>query len=308
MNAIFDYFNTLEHRPVDRLLFLATPIFLLWLLESGLPLVQMKYKKTKARHAIINFTFTLFHLIIHAVLAVFTVLACDWCTNNHFGIANWLHLPVWGIVVFGIFAMDFFGGWLVHIVQHKVPLFWRMHIVHHSDNNVDVTSGLRHHPLEALFRWIFFFIGIVICGLPIYAVMIAQTIMSMFTMFTHANIRLPAWLDKAMSYVLVSPNMHKVHHHWQQPFTDSNYGTALSIWDRLFGTFKQMDPGSIRYGLDRYYDNAEDENFGKLIKSPFGKFTNNSPAASSHGLPEADLTNSSPVVPISSAAGMQEGS
>lgn len=271
MNSFLEYFNTLEHKPLHRLAFLAGSILILWMIESGIPLVTMHYKKNKARHALINFGFTLFHLIIHAALAVYVVLICDWCVSHQFGIVHWLHFPVWGIVVFGILSMDFFGGWLVHIVQHKVPLFWRMHMVHHTDTNVDVTSGLRHHPLEAFFRWVFFFVGILITGLPIYAVMLAQTIMSMFTMFTHANICLPPWLDKGMSYLLVSPNMHKVHHHHKQPFTDSNYGNAFSIWDRLFGTYKSLDPADIKYGLDKYYDMKKDEDFTALMKSPFGK-------------------------------------
>jgi sterol desaturase/sphingolipid hydroxylase (fatty acid hydroxylase superfamily) len=104
--------------------------------------------------------------------------------------------------------------------------------------------------------------------------MIAQTFMSIFTTFTHANIRLPAWLDKAISYVLVSPNMHKVHHHWKQPYTDTNYGTAFSIWDRIFGTYSNLEPEKIQYGLDYYYDNAQDENFVELMKSPFADFDN----------------------------------
>jgi sterol desaturase/sphingolipid hydroxylase (fatty acid hydroxylase superfamily) len=88
-------------------------------------------------------------------------------------------------------------------------------------------------------------------------------------MFTHANIKLPAKLDKAISYLFISPNMHKVHHHWKQPYTDSNYGTALSIWDRMFGTYRELDPSIIIYGLDRYYDNERDEEIGTLLKSPF---------------------------------------
>jgi sterol desaturase/sphingolipid hydroxylase (fatty acid hydroxylase superfamily) len=101
--------------------------------------------------------------------------------------------------------------------------------------------------------------------------MIGQTFMSMFTMLTHANIKLPARLDKAMSYLFISPNMHKVHHHWKQPFTDSNFGTALSIWDRLLGTYRELDPAEIKYGLDRYYDTRRDEAFGPLMQSPFYK-------------------------------------
>ncbi len=269
MEAVLDYFNSLEGKPLHRLLWLVLPIMILWFVEHGFPLARLKYKSTKSRHAGINFTFTLFHLIIHGALAFLLVMLSIWCQVHQFGVVQWLNLPVWGIIIVGVLSMDFFGGWLVHWVEHKVPLFWRMHIVHHADNKVDVSSGLRHHPLEALNRWVFFMLGIFVMGLPIYAVMIAQTMMSIFTMFTHANISLPRWLDKGISYVLVSPNMHKVHHHWKQPFTDSNYGTAFSIWDRIFGTYRELEPSEIKYGLDRYYDNERDEDFKTLLQSPF---------------------------------------
>lgn len=269
MNAILEFFNGLESRPLLRLLLVAVPVLLLWLLENGYPLIQLHYKRSKGRHAVVNFTFTLTHFVVHGALAFGIVFIADWCQRQQFGVVHWLGLPVWGIVVAGVLSMDFFGGWLVHWVEHQVPFFWRMHIVHHADNNVDVTSGLRHHPFEALNRWVFFAAGIFIMGLPIYAVMLAQTFMSMFTMFTHANIRLPEKLDKAISWIFISPNMHKVHHHWKQPYTDSNYGTALSIWDRLLGTFSYLPPAQIRYGLDRYYSNAEDESIGTLMQSPF---------------------------------------
>lgn len=252
-----------------RLGLITLPILILWFLENGFPLITMRYKKTKGHHAIINFGFTLMHLIVHASLAVLLVSLSDWCQRHQFGVVHWLGLPVWGVLVAGILSMDFFGGWLVHWVEHKVPLFWRIHIVHHADNNVDVTTGLRHHPFEALNRWLFFMLGVFIMGLPIYAVLLGQTFMSMFTMFTHANIRLPEKVDRVLSWVLVSPNMHKVHHHWKQPFTDSNYGTALSIWDRMLGTFRHLPPKDIVYGLDRYYDNKADEEIATLMKSPF---------------------------------------
>ena len=269
MNAIIEYFNTLEHRPLDRLAFLAGSILILWFIEGGIPLIKLRYQKGRGRHAAINFAFTLVHLVTHALLAVFVVLISDWCMNHDFGVVNWLNLPVWAVVVAGVLSMDFFGGWLVHIAEHKVPFFWRMHIVHHTDNKVDVTTGLRHHPFEAVFRWIFFMGGIIVMGLPMYAIMIGQTFMSMFTMFSHANIRLPKWLNNAMKYVFITPDAHKVHHHWKQPFTDSNYGTALSIWDRMFGTYRELDTDQIKYGLDRYYDNAKDEDMIELLKSPF---------------------------------------
>lgn len=269
MHPIIEFFNGLESKPLIRLAFLVVPILILWFIENGFPLIPMHYRRSKGRHALVNFGFTLMHLVVHGALAVMLVQVSDWCQANQFGVVHWLGLGTAGMVIAGILSMDFFGGWFVHWVEHKVPLFWRIHVVHHADNNVDVTSGLRHHPFEALNRWIFFTAGVWIMGLPIYAVMIAQTFMSMFTMFTHANIRLPEAIDKAISWVFVSPNMHKVHHHYKQPFTDSNYGTALSIWDRLLGTFKYLPPSQIRYGLDRYYDNKKDEEAGSLLNSPF---------------------------------------
>ena len=111
--------------------------------------------------------------------------------------------------------------------------------------------------------------GVVVAGAPMYAVMIFQTLLVLSTQFTHANIHLPKCLDRPLSLVIVSPNMHKVHHHWQQPFTDSNYGAVLSVWDRLLGTYKKLDASQIRYGLDAYYSNEQDENLGMLLKKPF---------------------------------------
>ncbi len=269
MENLIAFFDGLESRPLLRLALVAVPVLLLWFLENGFPLVRMQYQRSKGRHAVVNFAFTLMHFVVHGALAVALVAVADWCQRQQFGLVHWLQLPVWGILLAGVLSMDFFGGWLVHWVEHRVPLFWRIHIVHHADNNVDVSTGLRHHPLEALNRWVFFTAGVFIMGLPVYAVLLGQTFMSMFTMLTHANIRLPEKLDKALSWLFVSPNMHKVHHHWKQPYTDSNYGTALSIWDRLLGTYRYLPPQEIHYGLDRYYDNDRDEDLLQLAKSPF---------------------------------------
>ena len=231
----------------------------------------MQYKKNKLRHATVNMVFTTIHLIIHTFLAILIIGLSDWCKAENFGFVYWVNAGIGGTILISFLTLDFFGGWLVHITEHKVPMLWRFHVVHHADNNVDVTTGLRHHPVESVLRGVFFFMGIFVSGAPMYAVMIFQTILVLSTAFTHANISMPRWLDKGLSYILVSPNMHKVHHHWQQPFTDSNYGAILSIWDRILGTFKKLDPKEIRYGLDRYYPNEKDEDFGLLMKSPFQK-------------------------------------
>ena len=101
--------------------------------------------------------------------------------------------------------------------------------------------------------------------------MVYQTLVVVSTAFTHANISLPKKADRALSWLFVSPNMHKVHHHWKQPYTDSNYGAVFSIWDRLFGTWTHLPSEEIRYGLDRYYAAEKDESIGDLMAFPFRK-------------------------------------
>ncbi len=270
-DKISAYFSTLEQRPVERMAFIIGSMLILWIIEGAIPLLALKYKKTKWKHASVNLTFTVIHLIIHTGFGFLIVKLSDWASANQFGLVYWLNASVIGTIIISALALDLFGGWLSHMIEHKVPLFWRMHIIHHADNNVDVTSGLRHHPLESVWRGLFFLIAIIICGAPIYAVMIYQTILTIFVAFTHANISLPIWLDKGMSYLLVSPNMHKVHHHWKQPYTDSNYGAVFSIWDRLFRTYLELDKSKLRYGLDRYYSNDKDEDLASLMKKPFIK-------------------------------------
>lgn len=267
---IIHWFDTLDKHPVERMVILVGGLLLFWIIEGAIPLLPMAYKKNKLRHAGVNFMFTLLHLIIHTGLAIVIVMLSDWCLQNNFGLVYWFDTNVLAKVIIGVLALDF-SSWLVHIVMHKNKFLWRFHLIHHSDNNVDVTTGLRHHPGDSLLRGIFFILLIFISGAPMYSVMIYQTIVVISTAFTHANISLPPKLDKTISFIIVSPNMHKVHHHWKQPYTDSNYGAVFSFWDRLLGTFMKLDKKDIRYGLDRYYPNEKDEDFVSLIKKPFQK-------------------------------------
>lgn len=268
---IINHFSTLEQRPLERMAILVGGLLLFWIIEGAIPLLPMHYRKNKLQHAGVNFGLTVIHLIIHTLLAIVIIKISDWSGANGFGIINWMHAGVLATILLTILIVDFFGGWLVHIIEHKIKFFWRFHVIHHADNNVDVTTGLRHHPVESVVRGIFFFMGILVSGAPMYAVMIYQTILVFFTAFEHANISLPRWLDKAMSYIFISPNMHKVHHHWKQPYTDSNYGAILSIWDRLLGTYQHLDPKDIRYGIDKDYPNEKDEDLLSLLKHPFQK-------------------------------------
>lgn len=269
-NEILAHFQTLEQRPLERMAILVGGLLLFWIIEGAIPLFPLKYKKTKLRHAGVNFVFTVIHLIIHTFLALFIIKLSDWCASTQFGLVYWTNANILLTIIIGVLALDF-SSWLVHLVMHKVPLLWRFHLIHHSDTKVDVTTGLRHHPGDSLLRGIFFLLLIFISGAPMYSVMIYQTLVVLATAFTHANISLPVQLDKVLSWVLISPNMHKVHHHWKQPYTDSNYGAVFSIWDRLLGTFSSLDIKQVKYGLDRYYPAEKDEEVLTLLAKPFKK-------------------------------------
>ncbi len=271
LENLIAYFSTLEKRPLERMAFLVGGLLFFWILEGAIPFIGLSYKKNKVKHAAVNFAFTVIHLIIHTFLAVVIILISDFCKANGFGLVHWVNAGVLGTIIISFLVLDFFGGWLVHITEHKVPSLWRFHVIHHADNNVDVTTGLRHHPGESVVRGLFFFAGILVSGAPMYAVMIFQTILVLATAFTHANINLPKKIDAALSWIFVSPNMHKVHHHYKQPYTDSNYGAVLSIWDRMLGTFLKLDKKDIKYGIDRYYNNQHDEHFIELMTHPFKK-------------------------------------
>ena len=275
MDTIITFFSSLEKHPLLRFSFLIGGMLIFWIIEGAIPFLPMPYKKNKTTHAAVNIGFTLSHLIIHTFLAYIIILLSDWCKATNFGIIYWTNAGTITTIVISILALDFFGGWLVHITEHKIPFLWHFHVIHHADNNVDVTSGLRHHPGESMVRGLFFFMGILVSGAPMYAVMMFQTLIILATAFTHANINLSKKLDGFLSYFLVSPAMHKVHHHYKQPFTDSNYGAIFSIWDRLLGTFMKLDKKDIIYGLDRYYPNEKDENMKELILYPFKKKKSN---------------------------------
>jgi sterol desaturase/sphingolipid hydroxylase (fatty acid hydroxylase superfamily) len=147
---------------------------------------------------------------------------------------------------------------------------WKFHLVHHSDTNVDVTTGLRHHPGETVFRISFTILAVIIVGAPIGIVMLYQSLSVLFAHLTHANINMPKKLDRALSYVLVTPNMHKVHHHYVQPLTDTNYGNIFSIWDRVFGTFAYVpDHTKIVYGIDTHMKPEENSQLKNLLGIPF---------------------------------------
>lgn len=266
METIFNYFETIPSS--HRSLILVGGITFFWLLEGALPLFRFSYKKWK--HAFPNLFFTATTIVINFALAFLLLGTSDWVQANDFGLINWLpEMPLWLYILLGVLFLDFFGAYLAHFTEHKIKPLWMVHLVHHTDHKVDTTTANRHHPLESMIRFVFTLFGVLVVGAPIAIVMIYQSMSLVFTQFTHANIKIPKSIDKILSYVIVSPDMHKVHHHNLLPYTDSNYGNIFSIWDRLLGTYMHLDREKIVYGVDTFPDEKINSNLVELLKQPF---------------------------------------
>lgn len=269
MENIIAYFETIPS--LHRSLLLVGGITFFWLLEGTVPLFRFQYKKWK--HAIPNFFFTLTTILINFGLAFLLLSTADWVKANEFGIINWLPtIPLWMYAILGVLLLDFFGAYLAHYVEHKVKPLWMVHLVHHTDHKVDTTTANRHHPIESLVRFAFTLLGVFVVGTPIALVFLYQSLSVVFTQLTHANIKLPRKVDKAISYILVSPDMHKIHHHHRLPYTDSNYGNIFSVWDRIFGTYLYLDRQKLVYGVDVFPDERKNSNILDLLKQPFQKY------------------------------------
>ena len=269
MEAIIDYFRTIPSS--HRSAILVGGIALFWLIEGAVPLYRFRYNKL--RHAGVNIFFTVTSIIVNFTLAFILLKASDWAVAHGFGFLQWLpQLPLWAFAVVGMLTLDLVGAWLIHYTEHRVRWMWKFHLVHHSDTHVDTTSANRHHPGESIFRFVFTTAAIFIAGAPMWLVFMYQAFSVALSQFNHANIILPRWLDNILSWVIVTPNMHHVHHHYVLPYTDTNFGNIFSIWDRLFGTFSRLDPDKLVYGIDTHMNPEENAQIQNLLKIPFGSY------------------------------------
>ena len=269
MEEIINYFETIPS--LHRSIILVGGITFFWFLEGFFPMVKFNYKKWK--HAIPNFFFTFTTIVINFIFAFLLLNVSDWTSHAEFGLLHWLPtLPLWIDVLLGVLLLDLIGAYLPHFVEHKIKPLWMIHLVHHSDPQVDTTTANRHHPLESLVRFIFTLIGVGFVGTSIGIIMLYQALSVVSTQFNHANIKIPKRLDRWISYLVVSPDMHKIHHHYRLPYTDTNFGNIFSVWDRLFGTFSFMDRSKVIYGVDVFPDEKKNTQIGSLLRQPFEKY------------------------------------
>ena len=217
-----------------------------------------------------NYGLGLINMALVPLTPISGFLAAEWARRNGIGVLNWLDHPWWFLGAIATIAIQSFAAYATHFFFHKSSWLWRVHRVHHFDTVVDVSTGLRHHPLELMLALLIdSFVAIVVGLLPL-ALMIYGTTEAMFALFSHANIKLPAKIDRMLRVIFVTPRIHAVHHSAHQPETDSNYGTVFIIWDRLFGTYCDLRadcPEAIQFGLMELQDNRASDLWWQL-KSP----------------------------------------
>jgi len=266
MQEIINYFETIS--ATHRGILLVSGITLFWLIENSFPLFKFKYNKWQ--HASINIFFTITTVILNFGMAFLLLMAADFVTIKNFVILHWIpEVSLFYYTIIGLLLLDFFGAYLAHYVEHRFPVLWRFHLIHHTDTWIDTTSANRHHPGESVIRFIFTIVGVLIVGAPMWMVFMYQSLSIVFSQFIHANILLPKKVDKILSYIIISPDMHKIHHHYKLPYTDSNYGNIFSVWDRLFGTFSYLERENIIYGVDTHMKPEENNDLKNLLQIPF---------------------------------------
>ena len=247
-------------------IFLIT-FFLIW--ESFSPF--FKPPKKRMEHGVKN----IFIAIINSVFIVFlfsslTVITANYTEQNNFGFVHLFHLNELYYSILAFIIMDLWN-YTWHRINHRIPFLWRFHRMHHSDPNMDVTTSIRFHFGEIIISSTFRLLIILLVGIPIWVMVFYDTTLLICTIFHHSNIQLPDKVDRFIRALIVSPNMHKVHHSRIKIETDSNYSSFLTIWDRIFGSFRLKDDYSeINFGLDNY-DEEDKQSLIGLIKTPLIK-------------------------------------
>ena len=186
------------------------------------------------------------------------------------GLLNIAPWPTWLEALIGFLALDL-AIYAQHVAFHKVPLLWRLHRMHHADLDIDVSTGLRFHPIEIVLSMLIKIAVVLLAGVPAVAVVAFEVVLNATSMFNHSNAAMPLWLDRIARLIVVTPDMHRVHHSVLRYETDSNFGFNLPWWDRLFGTYRpQPEAGHARMtiGLPIFRDPAE-LRLDRLITQPF---------------------------------------
>lgn len=270
MHHIIQY---LIHSSPSQLLLYSALLFICWNIENVAGVI-FNYRKWK--HALVNAVFIITNIPGQYLMGLAFAMTMRWTAGNHFGFL--FHFPFKHSVLatfFITFIFLDFGEYVYHVLMHKIKRLWMFHVVHHSDPVVDISTTLREHPGENFIRLSFTLFWVFLSGAAFWALLVRQIIQMFTTLFAHINYRLPERVDAVIGLVFITPNLHQVHHHSRQPYTDCNYGDVLSIWDHLFRTFKKLPAGDLIFGVDTYMREEDTNTFISVLKIPFGKYRKN---------------------------------
>ncbi len=215
-------------------------------------------------------------VLLRLLLPAAAIHMAMFAEHNGWGLLNYLALPGWLEILIAIIVLDF-AIWLQHVMVHAIPLLWRLHRVHHADLDYDLTTGARFHPIEIILSMLIKLAVIAVLGPAALAVIVFEIILNGMAMFNHGNVRLPKTLDRILRTLLVTPDMHRIHHSVEDDETNSNFGFNLSVWDRLFGTYRDQPRGGhegMTIGIRGYRDVRDVSRLSGLLVLPFrGKVT-----------------------------------
>jgi len=183
-----------------------------------------------------NFALTFLGIVLLSTIPLSGFVVADWASKGSFGLLNRVALPPLFVLVLTCLARSL-GSWVLHICMHKVPGLWRIHRIHHLDQFMDISTTTRFHPIEFLLSLTTGMTTTALLGLPVWALLAYEPLEAAIRVFSHANIRLPQWIDQTLRFFISTPGMHRIHHSIYRSETDSNYGTIFSVWDRLFRTY-----------------------------------------------------------------------
>lgn len=224
--------------------------------------------KERGKHLIQNILFQIVFFVINLFFISVLIYCVEWLNSNEIGLLFLFELPFWIKLILSVMLFDFATYWL-HRASHKIPLLWRLHRVHHSDTTMDSTATFRFHPIElAIVYQAGNVVAAGIFGLDVTSLALYYFIVYIFFFLEHSNLNFPKWLNNTFGLIFVMPDHHRVHHHQEQFYTDSNFADIFIIWDRIFGTLKLIPVEQMNYGLVEF-EGEKKQSFLYLMKSPF---------------------------------------
>jgi len=229
---ISDYYWAYSYGINQMVLFGSIALF--WSFDGWL--AHFHHSDRNLRHGINNILLALVNVLVVLTLALGATNLILMVESRQWGVMTFLDFPIWLKIILGILWVDFII-YFTHFLKHRWNWLWRLHLVHHNDSQVDATTVLRQHPGEAIVSFIALTSTTALLGIPAFAITVFYVIANPITVLQHVNIRIPEKLDRWLSYVFNTPNMHKVHHLEEIALSNSNYGYVFSLWDRCFGTF-----------------------------------------------------------------------